>query len=200
MTTAAQEAELAKPKVNCALFLEMQFASATTRVCSYSNTYTWGGVDWSGLGQVGNISQIRESGGVGSSAMTFGLNIASSALLAVSVGPVEEYRGKPAKLYFAPLTEHGELILNDAGSIEKCWGGRMDVISTGVDGEEGQIILKCETSAFGLKRSSLRLNAAQQRQRYPDVDGLGNPDTGFDYLTDMIAKPQVWLSRKFQQI
>jgi hypothetical protein len=44
-----------------------------------------------------------------------------------------------------------------------------------------------------LKRQpALRLNAAQQKKRYPT-------DTGFDYLTDLIANPQVWLSKKFQR-
>jgi hypothetical protein len=70
----------------------------------------------------------------------------------------------------------------------------MDTVVVGVDGEQGKAILKCETSAYGLKRRpSLRLNAAQQKQKYPT-------DTGLDYLTDLIANPQLWLSKKFQQI
>ena len=196
MTTTAQQAALEKPHVNAAWFVEMEFVSNTLRVCSYTRTYTWGGVDWIGLGQIGSISSIKESSGVGSSPMTFGLNIAAAELLAMSVGSVEEYRGKPAKLYFCPLDENGRLI----DTPELCWAGRMDVITTSVDGEQGQIILKAETSAFGLKRSSLRINSAQQRQRYPNVDGLGNPDTGFDYLNSLLSSPQVWLSKKFQQI
>lgn len=196
MTTTAQQTELEKPKAIAAWFVEMQFVSGTVRVCSYSQTYPWGGFDWSGLGQVGSISALDESAGVGSSAMTFSLNITSAALLAVSVGAVEVYRGKPCKLYFCPLTENGVLI----DTPEQCWRGTMDVISTGVNGEEGQIVLKCETSAFGLKRTSLRINSAQQKQRYPNVDGLGNADTGLDYLTDLLSKPQVWLSKKFMSI
>jgi len=189
MTTPAQQAELEKPKVNCAWFLELQFASSTLRLCSYGQTFNWGGFDWLGLGNIASISPLEESAGVGSAAMTFGLNIASSDLRALSVGPVEDYRGRPAILYFCPLTEDGVLI----DTPERCWTGRMDVISTGIDKEAGQIVLKCETSAFGLKRSSLRQNAAQQKQRYP-------ADTGFDYLNDLLSNPKVWLSKKFQQI
>jgi hypothetical protein len=190
---ATQQAALEKAKVGVAVFLELQFVSGTLRLCNYTSTFTWGGNDWQGLGSLGSVSALDESAGVGSSAMTFGLNITSAALLAIGVGAVEDYRGQPAKLYFTPLDENDVPIFNDAGEPDQCWRGTMDVISTGVDGEDGQIVLKCETSAFGLKRSSLRLNAAQQKQRYPT-------DTGFDYLTDLIANPQVWLSKKFQQI
>jgi len=122
--------------------------------------------------------------------MMFGLNVTNVSLLALALGTVEDYRGRAAKLYFCPLDENGVLI----DTPELCWRGIMDVMSIGVDGEEGQITLKCETSAYGIKRrASLRLNAAQQKQRYPT-------DTGFDYLTDLIANPQMWLSKKFQQI
>ncbi len=190
MTTAPQQLALEKPVAAVAFFLELQFKSGPVRVCSYSQTYSWGGFDWIGLGALGSISPIDESAGVASGSMTFGLNVAQSPVLALAVGVVEDYRGQPAKLYFCPLNEAGQLI----DTPEICWRGLMDTMAVSVDGEEGQVALKCETSAYGLKRRpSLRLNAAQQQQRYPT-------DTGFDYLNDLIARPQLWLSRKFQQI
>jgi hypothetical protein len=184
-----QQAELEKPKCNTAWFVELQFVSATVRMCNYGQTFSWGGYDWIGLGSVGKISAVDESAGVQSSAMNFSLNSAQVSLLALAVGAVEEYRNQPAKLYFSPLNEHGALI----DTPEVCWRGRMDVMSFGIDGEEGQINLKCETSSFSLKRTSMRLNSAQQKQRYPT-------DTGFDYIEDLLANQQVWLTKKFQQI
>lgn len=190
MTTEAQQDALAKPMATVAYFLELQFAAATARFCSYSNTFGWGGYEWTGLGLIGNISPIDESAGVASSAMTFGLNIANELLNAIAVGEVESYRGRKAKLYFCPLTENGALI----DTPEICWRGIMDTMTAGADGEQGQVILKCETSAYGIKRRPLqRLNAAQQKQRHPT-------DTGFDYLTGLVSQPQLWLSRRFQQI
>lgn len=190
MTTANQQTALEKPVVRAAWFVELDFLSGFVRVCNYGQTYTWGGYDWIGLGSLGKISPVDESAGVGSSAMMFGLNVAQSSLLALAVGDVEEYRGRAAKLYFCPLDEAGLLI----DTPEICWRGTMDTMSLGIDGEEGQITLKCETSAYGLKRRPMpRLNAAQQKQRQP-------ADTGFDYLTDLIANPQRWLSVRFQSI
>jgi hypothetical protein len=190
MTTTAQQTALEKPVVRTAWFLELQFAAGTLRVCSFGQTFAWGGFDWIGLGSLGKISAVDESAGVASSAMMFSLNVAQTSLLAIALGAVENYRGRAAKLYFCPLDETGVLI----DTPEICWRGLMDTMSAGVDGEEGQITLKCETSAFGIKRiPSLRLNAAQQRQRH-------STDTGFDYLTGLIAQPQLWLSKKFQQV
>lgn len=190
MTTVSQQEALEKPVVPTAWFLELQFVSGTLRMCNYGQTFTWGGYDWIGLGSLGKISPVDESAGVSSSAMIFSLNVAQNAILAVAVGSVEDYRGQPAKLYFCPLTESGVLI----DTPEVCWRGIMDTINISIDGEEGQVALKCETSSYGLKRRpSMRLNPAQQKQRHPT-------DTGFDYLTDLIANPQPWLTRRFQQI
>ena len=130
---------------------------------------------------------MEESEGTESKSLTFTLNLAQASYLSLAVGNVEEYRGKAAKMYFAPLDESFQLI----GTPVLCWRGIMDTMAVSIEGQEGSIQLKCETSAYGLKRQpGLRLNAAQQKQRYPT-------DTGFDYLTDLIANPVVWTSKKF---
>jgi hypothetical protein len=145
---------------------------------------------WTGLGTVIGMDAIEESDSLDAKALSFSLNHAQPSWLALSVGPVEDYRGLPAKLYFCPLDEGFQLV----DTPELCWRGIMDTVTVGLEGEEGKITLKCETSAYALKRSaSLRYNAAQQKNKYP-------ADTGLDYLTDLIANPQLWLSKKFQQI
>jgi hypothetical protein len=93
-------------------------------------------------------------------------------------------------LYYCPLDEQFRLV----DTPQQCWKGVMDSITINVDNGEGSVALKCETSAYGLlRRTPLRINAAQHLQRHPG-------DTGLDYLSDLIANPQIWLSKKFQQI
>ncbi|SCX94354.1 hypothetical protein SAMN05216420_101404 [Nitrosospira sp. Nl5] len=187
--SASQQAELEKPVTRTVYFVELQLLSGTQYICSANQTITWGGHDWIGQGSVGGISPIEESDGVESKSLTFTLNVAQPSYLALAVGDVEEYRGLPAKLYFCPLDESFFMV----GTPQLCWRGIMDLMAIGIEGQEGQISLKCETSAYGLKRQpALRLNAAQQKKKYPT-------DTGFDYLTDIIANPVVWLSKKFQR-
>lgn len=183
-----QQSELEKPVTRTVYFVELRFRTSTQYICSANITLNWGDQDWLGFGSIGSISAVEESEGVESKSLSFTLNVAQE-YLNLAVGDVEEYRGRAAKLYFCPLDESFVMI----GTPQLCWRGIMDVMAIGIEGEEGGITLKCETSAYGLKRApAFRLNAAQQKKKHPT-------DTGFDYLTDLIAKPQVWLSQKFQR-
>lgn len=148
-----------------------------------------GGVLWKGLGALGSVDSIQEANSLDTKALNFGLNAADLAWLALAIGDVEDYCGQPAKLYFCPLNENFQLV----GTPEICWRGLMDLITVGIDVDgKGRINLKCETTAYGLKRlNSLRMNAAQQKKRHPT-------DTGFDYLTSLISQPQLWLTKRFQ--
>jgi len=136
------------------------------------------------------ISEIKESDDLDSNPLNFTLNLASTDLLALAIGPVEDYRGRPAKLWMCPLTENYEMI----DSPMLCWSGLMDMMSVGANNDSGQIILKCETSLYGLRRRpSLRVNNVQQQSRHPG-------DTGLIYLNDLISSPAVWLTTRFQKI
>jgi hypothetical protein len=187
--SGTQQTELEKPVTRTVYFVELNFLNATVYICSANQTLTWGGHDWIGLGSIGAISPIEESEGTESKSLTFTLNVAQASYLSLAVGNVEEYRGRTAKLYFCPLDESFQLV----GTPQRCWRGIMDLMAIGIEGEEGKITLKCETSAYGLKRQpGLRLNAAQHKERHPG-------DTGLDYLNDLIANPQVWMSAKLQR-
>jgi hypothetical protein len=188
-TTTPQGAALAAPVARVAYFVEFDFAGNTSRMSTLGQTITWGGYDWLGVGTLGSISEVSESDSLTTSSVTFTLNAAQQSWLALAVGPVETYRGRTAKMYFCPLDASFNLIDIPV----QCWSGVMDMVTVGVDGEAGQITLKCETSAYGLKRAnSFRINAAQQKAYHPT-------DTGLDYLSDLISNPVVWLTVKFQQ-
>jgi len=190
-----QQLELEKPVTRFAYFAEFQFLSATVYVSSLGQTVTWGGHDWLGLGAIGGISPLEENSGTNASALIFTLNLAQIEWLTLAIGNTSEYRGRDAKLYFCPLDEQFRLI----DTPQVCWRGTMDTMTSSIEGTRGEstgkISLKCETSAYGLKRkSSLRINAAQQKQKYPT-------DTGLDYLTDLLGNPDstIWLTKRFQQ-
>jgi hypothetical protein len=171
-------------------FVQFDFLSDTVYLCSANQTVTWNNHDWIGMGAISQIDAFEENVGMTPTKLNFTLALADASLLSISMGSVNEYRGRAAKMYFCPLDEQFRII--DTPQI--CWRGIMDTMSVGVDKEIGTAVMKCETSAFGLKRRPLlRMNKAQQSQRYPN-------DTGFNYLTSLIANPQIWLSKKFQSI
>src|SRR3990167_8265637 len=157
--SAGQQTANEQPVARNAYFVELQFLSGTSYISTLGQTENWGGHDWLGLGAMGSISQVEESDGLTSKPVNFTINSAQPAWLSLAVGSVEEYRGRPAKMYMCPLNEGFVLIDTPV----QCWNGTMDTVGVGVnESGEGQITLKGETAAFGLKRkSSLRMNAAQ---------------------------------------
>ena len=187
--SATQQTSLEQALVRIVYFFEMQFAGGTQYVSSLGQDLDWGGHTWSGLGGYGGMSQSEEADGVAPKSITLTLNAAQPAWLALAVGAVEDYRGLPIRIYMCPLDDGFSLI----DTPQLCWAGTMDFMQIPVakDGR-ASISLRCETAALGMKRHApMRMNAGQQKQRYPT-------DTGFDFLPDLIAKPQLWLSRKFQ--
>lgn len=188
---AAQQTELEKSVTRTVYFVELQFAAGTQYLSTMNQPITWGGHDWIGLGVIGAIGAVSESDGIESSAMDFTITAAEPSWLALAAGDVAEYRGRAIKMYFCPLNEAFQLV----GTPQMCWRGTMSTVSIGIDGGgSGAITLRCETSAYSLKRRpSLRLNAAQHKAKHP-------ADTGLDYLNDLIANPQTWLSKRFQAV
>jgi hypothetical protein len=191
--TYAQQTVLEQAHVRYAYFVEFHFASAVARLSTLNINLTWGGHEWVGMGAVGNISPMEQAQGTNSRAMDFTLSLPQTEWLYRSVGAVEEYRGRQAKMYFCPLGDDWQPI----GEPLLCWHGTMDSMPSSISGTPpdatGSITLRCETSAYGLRRpASLRLNAAQHKQRHPN-------DTGLDRLTALLGKQLPWLSKKFQQ-
>jgi hypothetical protein len=189
MTTAAQNAELAKPVTRVVYFVQFDFATATSRLSTANIPITWGGFEWAGVGTLGSIGAVEESDGLESKPLNFTINAAQPAWLSLALGDVEEYRGRKATMYMCPLNDSFQMV----GTPERCWSGIMDTLNVGINDESGSISLRCETSAYGLKRRpALRLNAAQHKKANPT-------DTGLDYLNGLISNPAVWLSARFQK-
>lgn len=189
-TTALQQTALEKPSVPLAYFCEFQFRDGIVRVSNFTQTFNWNGFDWAGLGAVGGISEVVESSSRGAAALNFTLNISDPSILALAIGPAEQYRGRRARMWMCPLNENYQLI--DTPVL--CWRGLMEDMSMGVDKNKGSIQLKCETVPAGMRKAlSLRLNSAQQKKRHLT-------DTGFDKLNEITSGRFTWLSKRFQQI
>ena len=185
----AQQVAFEKAVVPWAFFVEMQFVSGTQRLCNFNQNFDWGGFTWNSLGGAGSIGEIRSTEKVEPAPVTLSLSVAQAEWLALSVGAVEDYRGRTVKIYQCPLTEQYQLI--DTPML--AWEGDMDLIAISVEGEAGSVTMRCEPAAKRLRRrNALRVNAQQQRQRYPY-------DAGFDFQAQLLASPVTWLSTTFQR-
>jgi hypothetical protein len=184
--STAQKTALAQPAVRVVCFVEFDFAGGVGRFSTFNINVVWNTYTWLGAGEIASISEVSENVGTTSKQINFSLKAVDPVLLALAAGAVEEYRGRSAKMWLCPLDEGYQLI----GTPELCWRGIMDLVT--VDVGSGVITLKCETSAYGLKRrQGLRMNAQQHKMKYPT-------DTGLDHVAGLIASPKVWLTKWFQ--
>jgi hypothetical protein len=187
------DSQLASPHAGLLFFIEFGFAGGTMRRCTWSHTLPWNGHDWIGLSAVVSVSPIRTSERLQFPPLELGLNVANTALLALALGSVQEYRRRPITLWLQVLDD----TLQSAGEPEIFWAGLMDQVEveTG-DGEAqtGSITLRCEMSgrSSGAARS-LRLNHAQHVLRHPG-------DTGLSRIEQITSQPPTWLSKRFQRI
>lgn len=191
MTAAdTQRASRAVPEL---LLCEMQFATATRRVTTWSHKVQFMGHDWLALGRPVSVSSVAATEALQHPALELGLPVGDSATLALAMGNAHEYRRRPITLWQCVLDDE----LRPIDEPEVIWAGLMDQvkIKTG-DGEQdgGQIVLRCELPGRdGRAAQSLRLNHAQQLLRAPD-------DYGLSLIERLSAQPQPWLTVRFQRI
>ena len=188
--TSQQQTTLESRSFGMALFGSLDFSGGIVRVTTWNHDLVWGGYTWTGLGNLVSVQEVKESEKLETQVVDLVLNAANQSILALSLGEAEVYRGRSAIIYMCPMT-NGALV--DTPIL--CWQGFMDTMAVSYSGDgSGSIVVRCKPASDRLSRpSGLRVNAEQQKL-------ILSSDLGFQYLDDLIANPQVWLSKKFQEI
>lgn len=190
---SAVDDQLASDTVPAAYFAEFDFVGGVIRLTTWSVNITWGGFTWTGLGALAGISKVPTSERPQYPAVDFSLSVSNPSILGLARGNVENYRGRDANLYRYILTDDHTYL----GEPELIWAGEMSQvrIDTGDGkGKSASIVLRCEQRGRAQRNSqSLRLVSGQQEQRFPG-------DTALRRKEELMAKPQLWLSKRFQQV
>lgn len=168
-------------------FLNGAMASTPVRVSTWNHDITWGGFTWQGLGNLVSIQDVKDSEDIDTSSVDLSLNAANTTILSLSLGEAERYRGRTIIMYMCPMS--GGALIDTPITF---WSGTMDTMAIGYGGEGGTVTLRCTPTSARLARpNALRANHEQHI--------LNNPsELGFQYLADLVAHPQVWLSKEFQ--
>jgi hypothetical protein len=177
-----------------AWLVQLDFASGVQRFTTFPHTLHVDGYNWLGLGAVTSVGSVTESEEVQADALVISLSVVDTALIALSLGNVEGYRGRRADVYLQLLTATYQPI----GPKRRRWSGLMDRVeirrASGDDGSTGTIELRCVRAGIARMRNAqgLRLTHEQQLRRFPG-------DTGLRYVRTLIEQPALWLSRAFLQ-
>lgn len=193
-TDSAWNTAASAPALGVLCLIELAFTTGTIRVTNWPLDLAALGNTWKGIGTVADISELKESEDGQYQKLTLGLTQVQSTYLSLALGSAETYQGRSAKVWVA-LVDAASLQITGAPVLR--FAGFMDMvrIERSEDSNVGRINLDCQSGAYDVRSNptALRLNQAQHAVRRPG-------ETGYRYIADLIARPQQWLSARFQRI
>lgn len=191
-TNAGFDTASAAPAVGVLYLVEMDFASGTMFLTNWPTNVTIGAQLYTGLGNLGSISEIKESEDGQTQTVTLELSQVNAANLSLGLGSVSNYQGRAVRIYTA-LTD---VNLAVTGSPVLRFAGWMNVVKIKRDGDNaGRISMVCATGGYDVRRNpaGLRMNDSQHQARFPG-------ELGFQYVADLIGQPTLWISKRFQTV
>jgi hypothetical protein len=172
---------LSAQHVSLVTFAKLEFPSGTVYLHNSIGTYTWGGNDWLGTGDLGEISQIEEGSDISPYKITLTLSGLDPTISGAAL--TEDYYLQPVTVYLGALDSSDDLIADPT----VIWEGAMDQMIVSVAASGGDSIsLTAEselarfTNASNLKYTDVQLQS--------DFSG----DLGFSLLADIEGAKLRW--------
>lgn len=192
----AGDAALASSVRGAQWLVEMVFTSGTLRYTTHSVDIVAAGHTWLGYGNLVGVDIVRESEDGGAGDVVLSLSVVNAALIAASMGNVENYRNQPVRLYLQLIGSGYQPV----GAPVRRWTGVMNKVRIRRDrgktgSSTGAIEMVCSKAGGSRVRrgTGLRHTHAQHTARFAG-------DNGLEYIQTLIEKPAVWLTKKFQEI
>ena len=158
-----------------AIFVQLQFVTATVYIWSGIGSISWNGQTWQGLGQLLSISPAGSAPTVEARGITIVLSGLDATLLPDCLN--EFQLGLPVTCYLG-LFSGGSLIADPLAT----WQGRMDKPTFNISGEALTISLNCENRLIDMNVAVDRRYTIQDAQM--DYPG----DLGFMFVASIQEK------------
>lgn len=178
--TAAVLAELVKPTTRPIVLVEVEFSSGTINVWSGYGDLSWDSKTWTGVGELGKVSTIKETSEVRADNFVLELSGIPSDLVGKALDEVRY--GKPATVWKGFLTQAGSVIADP----EIFYKGFTDRAELEEGGESATIRVNCESDMAALQRANERRHTSEdQKQEFAG-------DLGFDFNASLAELKLVW--------
>lgn len=175
--------------------VELAFSTGTQRLTTAPIEVTSGGFTWRAAPQIA-VQSVNETEAVDGQRITLSAVLADSAALGAFLGDSSTYRRRPMRLYLQVFSD--AYVPVGAPVYRGLW--RMEPVRIiRQRSEDGSSTSRIELPAgrSGLTRArmavGLRSTHQQQQIAYPG-------DLGLQYRQELIEKPALWLSRRFQEL
>lgn len=177
---AAVQAEVVRR--TCAV--ELDFGSGFVRLNGSPADITIGGELYTGVGMLGGISGVEESGELRSYGLTLTLSGVPRDAVAIALG--EHYQGRPGTVYEVLFDDDWQVITDPIVMFR----GRMDQMPIKL-GAEAQVSVTLTNRLADWDRPRLRRYTDEDQQRqFPG-------DLGFQFVSATAAKEIVWPAKGF---
>lgn len=161
-TDAALDERVKRP----VLLVDLEFASGAVYAWSGVGDLAWNGKTYKGVGHLGKIVEIEESEELQNNPLILSLSGVNPELWSISLN--EEYRGRPARIWFGFLDVDHKLQGDPIGPFP----GKMDVME-GELGRTGTLTLTLESPMADWETPRIRrYTHADQQAEFPDDFGL----------------------------
>jgi len=163
---AAVATALAQQNVAIVTFAKLEFPSGIVYLHNSLGSYTWGGHDWLGVGDLGSISQVEEGLDVSPYAITLTLSGLDATISGAAL--TEDYYLHGVTVYLGVLDTDDVLI----DTPTQIWAGFMDQMNmtVGADGGDAiQLVAESELSRFNKSLNLMYTNTAQQERSSGDL-------------------------------
>ena len=159
--SADNQSAAASTTVSLVTFADLQIPGDRLRLSDAPVTISWGGNDWTGIGQYGGIDVVSES--IDVIAMPVKLSLSGVDASLVNDAMTTNYHGKNVTIYIG-LFNVTTMALVDTP--EEIWSGYMDVMTIDIDRGSAVISLDCE-HRLRRQTAAFRYTDEDQRSLYP---------------------------------
>ena len=174
--------ELDKSSAIRIMFIQMEWDSGTVRLCSYSgNLTTAAGRTFTGIGDLGDISEIHESWQLQATSVKFSLTGIPATYLSIVLN--EDTQGRPVQIEEGFLNTSTYVLVSEPHII---WKGFMDKVEIVENGKTADVSIEAESALATLNQPNERhLGTLDQQLRFPN-------DRGLEFVHSLAEERLLW--------
>lgn len=181
--TAALQTEFLAAGFNPIFLVEAEFASGTIRVWTGFGDIQWNSQTWTGVGELGGVSEIVEGTALRANNVVLQLSGIPQSMALIALDEVRF--GRPATIWFGALDANGAVVADPFLTFQ----GMIDSAELVEGAEFATIKVNIENEAVSLQ------NPRERRYTDEDQQKEFSGDKGFEYVPKLQEKNVMWGSR-----
>jgi len=179
--TSGMEAATTSQHLMPVLFVEALFETGTVRMWSGAGTFSWGGADWIGAGNLLGLGAITETQEVRATGLDLSLSGIPSDMISLALS--EPYQGRECRVFVGALDTNAHTLIADP---YEAFRGYMDTMTMDEGAETATISVAVESRLIDLERPrERRYDVLDQQILWPN-------DKFFEYVSSIQNIEVIW--------